>query len=174
MSKLRKFLDFIWFEISWFACLLGAAKDIAYVGIVCVLLFLFYCLVLAKDFKKELFFIFIAAFVGVSSDLIAVYVGAFSFEGEFMGFGKYPLWMLALWISFLCIVNTSLEWLKGRYLMISLLGVFGAPASYLAGSNLGPISLNQDIFYALTVIAVIWAVVGPLIFFIARKVEEVQ
>ncbi|MCB0345702.1 MAG: DUF2878 family protein [Bdellovibrionales bacterium] len=161
-----KTLNFILFQISWFVCVLGAASGYPVVGPILVGLVLAFESKVYEDFPKRLLGYITVALIGVCIDLIAFRSGAFSFTSPSYGIVGYPLWMISLWFAFATTFQSSLSWLKGRYVLLSLFGLTGGPLAYYSAAQLGAVVLSQTgMAFGLTVIGIAWAVITPLSFY---------
>jgi hypothetical protein len=73
-----------------------------------------------------------------------------------------------MWVNFALILNVSLRWLRGRYLLGAVLGFFGGPLAYFAGARLGAIRIPEPLALKLLVLALAWALAVPLLLRISR------
>lgn len=165
-------VNFVGYQLSWFAVILSAAAGRSEIGIAVVAVVVAIHLLLLVDKRRELLLIFSVAFLGSAIDSVVMFLGAFSFPHGSALFGislwPYPLWMSALWLAFATTLNHSMRWLAGRYLLAAIFGAVGGPLSYYAGERLGAISLHQPLAYSLTLLAVAWAVAMVVILRIDR------
>jgi hypothetical protein len=65
---MRKIVNFIAFQIAWFAAVLGAAHGMPWLGVVAVPLALALHLALSPDWRPELLLALVAAVVGFITD----------------------------------------------------------------------------------------------------------
>lgn len=56
-----------------------------------------------------------------------------------------PIWLAVIWLALATLPHHSLSWLKGRYLISALLGLFAGPLAYWGGVRLGAAHFNQSI-----------------------------
>jgi hypothetical protein len=66
-------------------------------------------------------------------------------------------------------MNGCVAWLHHRYVLAGLLGAIGGPLSYFGGLKLGAATTDQPMLLVLGVIAVIYALVTPLFFYLAAR-----
>ena len=66
----RLVVNFILFQIGWFACVIGAAKQMPWLGVATVLAIVIWHLTQAKQAKKELQLLIIALVIGGTFDQI--------------------------------------------------------------------------------------------------------
>jgi hypothetical protein len=62
----------------------------------------------------------------------------------------------------------SLSWLVGRYALAAVLGAVAGPLSYLDGAKLGAVTLHPSRAFSIAALAVGWAVVMPLLVWLAH------
>lgn len=163
-GPVSKALNFILFQVCWFACVLGAANNLLWLGPVAVAASLLYQLWRIDSWKRELSLALTVGIFGTALDYIPFSMGAFSFTTASVPWG-YPLWMSALWVGFATTFHSSLSWIKKRYILSAAFGAIGGPLSYIAGESLGAITLSADRVFALTAISTTWAIVTPLLFY---------
>ena len=140
--------NFAFSQACWFACVLGGAKGLLWLGPTLTILFALQVVALAPRPRRELIFLTLAAMLGSAGDRIVVALGAFSFIPDFWAPWGYPLWMTSLWVAFAGMFGYGLKWLRGRYLLAGLLGAFGGPLAYSAGASLGAIEFSVPLWQA--------------------------
>ena len=166
MSKL---FNFVLFQISWFACVLGAVYGFALLGPLVVVGTSAFSMRHASSRYGKIFFLILVGFLGTLGDLLPLHLGAFSFtSGSDLPWG-YPLWMSALWVSFGTTLHSSLEWLVGRYALASILGFIGGPLAYYGGQSLGAITLGSNVTASLLAIGFFWGLITPLLVYLSLK-----
>jgi hypothetical protein len=79
--------------------------------------------------------------------------------------------MVFLWINFATLVNVSLKWLHGRYLLAALPGAVGGPAACYGGAQLGATRGVLGIRSGL-VLVVAWSGAVPAIFWMAQAIDK--
>lgn len=89
-----------------------------------------------------------------------------------------PVWMVALWAGFATLLDGSLAWLRGRWLLAAVLGAASGPASYFAGTRLGALSLGgvaggegPGLAAALLAVSAEWALGMTLLLLLARWIN---
>jgi len=153
MSSFR-LLNFLAYQLAWFACVLGAAHDLAWAGVVFALAVTAVHLALRRD-VSELRLVACAAAIGflVDSALVRAHFVEFASASRD---GWAPLWMVSLWMAFATTLNHSLRWLTSRPWVAALFGVMGGPLAYIAGAKLGALTLVTPAS-ALLVVGGLWA-----------------
>ena len=74
-----------------------------------------------------------------------------------------PIWLAVIWMGLAMLPHHSLSWMKGRPVLSCLFGAFGGPFAYWAGTRAGAAEFTYHIFPSLFLLAVIWAVLWPLV-----------
>ena len=167
-SPLRIFNLFA-YQIAWFACVLGAARDLAWAGAALALVATAVHLALHRDWR-ELRLILCASAIGFLVDTILARTDVVVFESTAWS-GFAPLWMVSLWMVFATTLNHSLSWLSSRPLLAALAGAIGGPLAYLAGAKLGALSIVMSA-PALSLTASLWAVAVALLALLTTRSES--
>jgi hypothetical protein len=159
-------------EAGWFACVLGAANGMPWIGPLAVLALVSIHLRLVKRPGAEVRLMLVAILMGLLADSLLVVSGLVSYPNGTWIQGFAPYWILAMWAMFATTLNLSMKWMRGRIPLATLLGAIFGPLAYLAGEELGAISLESRGF-AITALAVIWAVSMPLLVTLATRWDSV-
>ncbi len=166
-------LNFIAFQIGWFACVWGAAHDMAVAGTVVAALVVALHLFCAARPGEELKLVAAAILIGALLDSAVLATGVLQFHtGAFIA-GVAPHWILALWALFATTLNVSLSWLRGRWLLAAVLGAIAGPLSYWGGAKLGAVVLVQPL-PAVVAMAIEWAIAMPLLMRLAQRFDGVR
>jgi hypothetical protein len=161
-------INFAAFQIGWFSSVVGAAKQMPWLGPVALLVVLAIHLRQARRPEAELTLIVACGLVGMFFDSILVAFNWVSYpSGQFSEF-LAPYWIVTMWMLFGTTLNLSMGWLKGRPLLAAFFGAIGGPASYIAGQKLGGI-VFVDYYAALIALAIGWAVFMPLLLIVAER-----
>jgi hypothetical protein len=155
-------------EAGWFACVLGAANGLPWVGPLAVLVLASVHLRLAERPGGEIRIMLAAILIGLVADSLLVITGLVSYPNGTWIEGLAPYWILAMWAMFATTLNLSMRWMQRRLLLASLLGAIFGPLAYLAGEELGAINFESRIL-AISALAVIWAVSMPLLVSVATR-----
>lgn len=166
----RLVANFILFEIGWFACVIGAAKQMPWLGVVTVFAIVAWHLTQAKQVEKELQLLLIALVIGGTFDQIMLNHQLISYEAHGWSSKIVPVWILALWAEFVTVLNVSLRWMKGRWLIAVLFGAIGGPLAYMGAEKLGAVTLNHlPISYI--ALSIGWACLTPLLLKLSQKFD---
>lgn len=157
-------------QAGWFACVIGAANGMPWIGLFAVVLIVAIHLRLARRVGPELRLILSAVVIGLVADSLLVLAGLVRYPSGNWIEGLAPYWILAMWGLFATTLNVSMKWLRNRELLAVLFGAVGGPLAYLAGEKLGAITFVQPP-YALVALALIWAFAMPLLVRLAVRMD---
>jgi hypothetical protein len=171
-------VNFVAFQLGWFACVLGAAKGLPWAGVLVVLAVVALHLARARRPLPELRLIGLAMALGLLVDSLLLATGWLSYPAGLWlpgPWGSYlaPYWIVAMWALFATTLNVSMGWLRGRPWLAVLMGAVGGPLSYLGGEELGAIELTEPVA-AMAALAVAWAVAMPLLMKAAERLDGVR
>lgn len=159
------------FQLGWFACVLGAAHGLPWLGVGAAAPIVAWHVARAVRPRRELALIAVAVLIGALFETLLAQSGWLRFDDAGMLIaGTAPVWMVALWALFATTLNVSMRALRSRWVVAVLLGAVGAPLAYWGGARLGALELVTA-GPALAAIAVGWAGLTPLLFSAARKLD---
>jgi len=158
----QSLLNFILFQLGWFACVLGAATRQPLLGFGSAFLIIGWHLWRAPHPAREGTLLLLAMLIGAIWDSLLVWLGLLQYPAGMLLPGTAPYWIVAMWALFASTLNLSLRWLKRYRLLPILLGASAGPLAYFAGSRLGALSFTQPV-PALIVLALGWAVLTPML-----------
>jgi len=162
--------NFILYQVGWFACVLGAARGLPWVGVAVSAAVVAWHLARAPRARPELALVALGMLTGAIFDTLLARSGWLHFETGMVVDRTAPYWMLALWAGFATTLNVSLRWLRSSPALAVLLGALGGPAAYYAGAKLGAVEFD-NLAAALVAIGVGWAIVTPLLVGAARRLD---
>ena len=179
--------NFILFQLAWFACVLGAAKAMPWVGVGVTLIILGWHFYRAEQAKPEITLMLTALFIGAIFDQSMLTLQLIEYQAH--GWSTWPwstwpwstwpwsdwhwnnylvpVWILALWLAFASTLNVSLAWMHDRYLIAMLFGLAGGPLAYFAAEKLGAVTVSSPNAYI--ALAIGWGVITPLLVRIAKR-----
>jgi hypothetical protein len=171
-------VNFVAFQLGWFACVIGAAKGLPWVGVLVVLAVIALHLARVRRPVPELRLVGLAMALGLLVDSLLLATGWLSYPAGLWlpgPWGSYlaPYWIVAMWALFATTLNVSMGWLRGRPWLAVLMGAVGGPLSYLGGEELGAIELTEPVA-AMAALAVAWAVAMPLLMKAAERLDGVR
>ena len=162
-------LNFVAFQVGWFACVLGAAHGWPLFGPLVALAILAPMAWTAPRPRGFLLLLGTGAAVGFCWDSILSALGLMQFTGGRLA-PLAPVWIVALWMLFASTCNRSLRWLQSSLPLAVSLAVVAAPLSYLAGARLGALQLPHPTA-GLAAQAIGWAVILPALLRVAKRCD---
>ena len=156
MSRKLVVLNFVLFQITWFASVLGSAKGYPWLGAIIVTLSLFWHLSQAKPKLIEAKWCLIALVIGAVFDQMILSLGLIQYNNNGWSASMVPVWILALWLAFALTLNVSMRWLRGKYLVALVFGAVGGPLAYMGAQKLGAVTLGE---HSLIVLGIGWALI---------------
>ncbi|MEL7049476.1 MAG: DUF2878 domain-containing protein [Pseudomonadota bacterium] len=159
------------FKLTWTACVYGAVSGWPWAGPLAAVAIIAVHLAFAFDRFEELKLIVLCGLLGAALESALIQSGLVSYFGQpiIPGSDLPPLWLLAMWFGFATLLNVSFRFLHHRLIIAAVLGLAVGPLTYLGGENLGGITFTGDRNLALGAIAILWAVVMPLLCWVARQ-----
>jgi hypothetical protein len=147
------------FQVAWPACVLGGNAIAALV----TTLFVAGHLCVSSKALLEFKFILLVGLIGLAVDMTLIKSGTLIWDNIMP-----PVWMSCLWILFGGTVGHSFKWFE-RHLLLSFFfaGMF-APLSYLAGTRLTSVGLQEPQAMSLVIIGAAWSILFPC-FLITHK-----
>ena len=164
-------LNIVCFQLGWFACVLGAANQHPWLGVLMAIFLLTFHILRSKNSAVEIRLIVVAMIFGLLFDLIPLSLGWIKFEPvAFWPSQLPPPWMICLWGLFASTLNISLNWLKSRFLIAFILGAVSGPLCYWAGYQLNALNL-ASFNYVMVYLMVGWALAVPFLLNLASSNE---
>jgi hypothetical protein len=170
---MKLLVNFAAFQIGWFACVLGAANGLPWLGPVVVAAAVALHLATAHRPLPELYLVLAAMALGLVVDSVLLASGWLSYSVGLWLPGLAPYWIIAMWALFATTLNVSMGWMRDRPVLTVLMGAVGGPLSYLAGEKLGAIELTQPA-HALAALALAWAIAMPLLMWLAARFDGIR
>lgn len=167
-----RIVNFVVFQLAWFAAVLGAAYGHPLWGTACIAAAIAWHLWVSARPAQEARLVAIACALGLVIETGHALGGLVRYPSGQPVAQFAPYWMVALWGLFAIALNVTLRWLHRRYLLAAVLGAVCGPASFVAGVKLGAAQF-VDRVPALAVLAVVWAVAMPLLVWLAQRFDGV-
>jgi hypothetical protein len=166
------FVNFVFFQTLWFACILGAARGLVWPGLLLLLCFMMWQLWPGRRAPGDIGLILICAAAGLVLDTLWIRFGLIRFNTPVPYADWAPLWIIMLWITLGMTLNHSMAWMR-RYLWASVaLGAIGSPLSYLAGSRLGAAELPTDLTWPMVSFGLSWGLLMPALAWLSSKLSS--
>jgi len=155
-------LNFILFQIGWFACVLSAADNKPMLGVTVAFVIVAIHVFMAKQKQHEVVLIISAMLTGLIWDSLLVWQNWIDYPSGMLHTNLAPYWIVIMWALFSTTLNVSLAWLKHKLLLAAVLGALAGPLAYYAGYKLNALQFN-DINTALVALAIGWALFTPML-----------
>ncbi len=173
--QIRVVTNFVLYQIGWFACVIGAAKQMPWLGVITVVAIIIWHLTQAKQAKKEVQLLLITLVIGGVFDQIMLNHQLVTYQAHGWSNAFVPVWILALWAEFVTVLNVSLRWMKElktqvRWLVSVLFGAIGGPLAYMGAERLGAVTLN-NLPISYIALGVGWAILTPLLLKLSEKFD---
>lgn len=165
-------INLIAFQCGWFASILGAAKGIYWLGPLVVCAVFIVHLFLTGNLLRECVLGLIITLVGFLTDtlLTAFHIYAplpYLFDSPFS-----PPWLICMWLNFATLLNVSISWLRGRYVLSALLGGVGGAIAYYGGAALGALEYLEPVSTNIAITGIVWGVLTPFFFFVTNVLNN--
>ena len=164
-------LNFGIFHIGWLACVLGAASDMALTGSLIAILLIALHLFRVANFRTEFYLVMAAVVIGFLWETLLLSQQWLAYAGTSIGSSLAPYWLVVMWALFATTINVSMAWMKNRWLLAVVMGAVFGPMAFVAGEKLGAVQF-LDSQSALIALACGWAILMPLILWIADKIND--
>jgi len=168
MSKYKNLFNIIGFQTGWWACVLGAKNGYPYLGPLVMSIFLFIHFARLENRNKELLFATLVGLIGTVVDTVLLQTGFIEYQGVYAN-NIAPLWITAMWIGFAATINHSLVWLNNKWIMSFALGAIFGPLSYFTGIKFEALHFEISLL-TMSVLALLWGVVIPYLYYLNEKV----
>ena len=159
-SKMKLLINFALFQLGWFACVLGG-NQVALIAVPIILIIHFRWV---GQWHSEKQLLVITFLLGCTIDSFLGNLDILQFNTTTNEESRLlPLWLAGLWALFATTLQHSLDWARTHRSTGALLGFFGGPLSYLAGSKLTDVALATPVWQSLLVLAIVWTILVPVL-----------
>lgn len=167
---MKFWINFIAFQIVWFAAVVGASKGLWWPGPLAALLFVGIHLASPLRARGDGVLVAFALLLGFIVDSTYATGGIMAYAAPFPSTQLAPLWILALWAAFALTLNHSLAWLARRRLYAAIAGAVVGPISYWsAGRAFGAVTLSEPLWQSLLALGIGWMVAMTALSIAARR-----
>ncbi len=160
--------NFVIYQIAWFAGVWTAAAGRPWIGAVAMGLAIVIHLFRAPRREPELALVSMALGIGLLFDSLLVWRGWVHYPSGILVPDLAPYWMVLMWGLFATLLNVTLRWMHGRFVIAALLGAIGGPAAYYGGMRMGALQFSDEAA-ALIALVVGWAIITPLLIALADR-----
>lgn len=158
----RTLLNVCLFQVGWFACVLSGAAHRPWIGALIAIGIVGFHLFRANLPEAELKLLLIAVGIGAVWDSLLVSLQWVHYSSGILLPNTAPYWIVLMWALFATVLNVSLRWMRGHWVVAALLGGVGGPLAYFGGQRLGALEFG-DATAALAALALGWAVFTPVL-----------
>lgn len=159
------------FQVSWPACVLGAAYGWAWTGVLVVGVLALWQLNRHNRHPLDGRMVLICLSIGVVLDTAWIQMGLLVFAMPWPWPGVAPFWILLLWLALALVINHSMATFKRRLRFLAVMGLVGSPMSYYAGSRFGAVEWVAPAWQVVVATGVSWALLLPGLFWLAAHLE---
>jgi hypothetical protein len=165
----------IGYQLVWFCAVIGAEHDLAWPGVVGMLVYASIQLGLLRNVKIDLSLMAAAIVMGSLVDGGLAYSGLAQYLAPWPSAHFAPVWIVALWATFSMTFTISLAYLQKRLWMAVLFGGVGGPLAYLSASRgFHVVTFTEPSWRGLLCLGLGWALATPVLAWIAgRSTNEV-
>lgn len=158
-------------DIGWGACVLGAAWNHHWLGMIVVLLLLIIHIAVIEQNKIRIVFIvaFMTVVTGFLADTLLILLGIVEPNRWVMPPPFTAIWDLMIWVNFSLTLDRALRFLQKKPLLAAILGAMIAPPTYYAAGRLGALRFSEPSYLGLIWVGVIWFFVMPWLSLMAKR-----
>ena len=164
-------VNFIGFQVGWFACVLGAANDKELLGMIIALGIVIYHVVNQGDSRKELKLVLVAVVIGLFWETWVLNLNILRYPSHPEALFWAPTWLIMMWALFATTINLSMGWLKDRWVLAVFMGAIFGPLAFVAGEKLGAVVFLDSTLSMIT-LAIGWGLLMPLLLWIAERINH--
>lgn len=170
MSPLaRNIVNLVIFNAAWFACVLGAAKGVAWLPPLGVAVSVgIYMAAFSRDRMADLKLFAGSLAIGFGAETVLAASGLVRLESALAVAWIAPPWIVLMYANLATTLHVSLSWMKGRWILCAVFGLLGGPLAYFSGSRLGAIAFD-NLAVGLAAVGVAWAIAFPLMVLVAER-----
>lgn len=156
------------FQLAWPACVIGAAHEIYWTGLLVVGALFVWQLNRHNRHPLDFRMLVVCLGLGFVLDTLWIQLGLLDFAMAWPSSQFAPFWIMLLWISVALVINHSLSAFKNRLWLLAIAGGVGSPFSYFAGSRFGAVEWVAPAWQVILATGLSWAVILPLLFWLAK------
>lgn len=121
--------------------------------------------------RGELKLLLAITLLGTLIDSLLMHAGLFEFGEPRL---LIPTWLVLMWTLLATTLRHCLAWTARPWWLASALGATTAPLSYYAGARLAGVGLPFGLWPSLLVLAMLWAVLFPLLHQLTLRLQPVD
>lgn len=158
------------FQLSWPACVVGAAWGIAgWSGTLVVAVLALWQLHPRRRHHNDGRMIALCLVIGFGLDTLWLQTGLLAYAMPWPSSEFAPFWILLLWLAMALVLNHSMGAFKHQLRLIGILAAVASPLSYYAGSRFGAVEWLAPAWQVVLATGLSWALLLPALFWLARR-----
>lgn len=166
----RTVANVILFQLGWFASVHSAATHRPWIGAIVVAFIVGFHVLQAHAKAAELKLVLVAVGIGTVWDSLLVWLDWLQYSAGTLIPHTAPYWIVLMWALFATLLNVSLRWLRGRWLIAALAGAVGGPLAFYGGYQLGALRFG-DHSAALMALSAGWALITPALVALSARFD---
>lgn len=163
MSRARFWINVGWMQVSWWACVLGAARGLLWPGLLVVSAFLLWQLSPRRRHPDDWATLGLFVAVGWVLETLWPLIGVVEYARAGPVAGLVPVWMLLLWIALGLTVHHSMAGFKQRWQWFVAVAAIGSPLSYAAAASFGAVQWIAPSWVVVLCVGPVWALIVGLL-----------
>lgn len=164
-------VNFLGFQVGWFACVLGAANDMELLGVIIALAIIVFHVSSQANSHNELKLMLVSIFIGFLWETGVLNLNILHYPSHTETSFWAPHWLIVMWALFATTINISMGWLKGRWVLALLMGAIFGPLAFVAGEKLGAVVFLNSTLSMIT-LAIGWGLLLPLLLWLAERINR--
>lgn len=154
--------NLVLYQIAWFVGVWSAATSRPWIGAITMGLVIAVHLFRAPRREPELILVSIALAVGLIFDSLLVSRGWVRYQSGTLIPDVAPYWIVLMWGLFATLLNVTLRWMHGRWVLAAVLGAIGGPSAYYGGVKMGALEFGNETV-AVAALGIGWAIITPML-----------
>lgn len=172
---MKSWINFIAFQVVWFAAVLGAAYGLWWTGPLALAGFAAYHLRSDVRSKGDLRLMVLALALGFATDTLMAGCGLSTYASPVPAAPLAPFWILSLWAGFALTLNHSMHWFTARpFVAAPMAAIFGPVSYYGAGRAWGAVTIAEPVGLALGVLSMCWLLAMLALSLAARRFSRTE
>lgn len=171
-TRTIQLLNFVLFQLVWFAAIIAAGHGYPVWGTASVLVVIGWHLAVSARPSQEAVLVLLVTVLGLAIETATNSRGYIAFASGQPVPWLPPHWLVALWANLAIALNVTMRWLKRRPWLSAALGAIVGPLSFLSGVRLGGGAFVERT-PALVMMAITWAIAMPILMWLSDRFDGV-